>query len=66
MNSVLASATRREPIHGGSVPASLRATVAEANTESMSSCPVGHIRLCLRNHDLEEFLGDWLYRSGAE
>ena len=37
MGSVLTSAARREPIPGGSEPASLRATAAEVSTDPMPS-----------------------------
>ena len=36
MNRVLPPKTRREPIHGGSNPASMRDTVIGGNTQSMS------------------------------
>ena len=37
MSSVFASATRRKYVHVGLTPASMLATVAEANTKPMSS-----------------------------
>ena len=40
---MLASATRRKPLPGGSEPASMRATVAEASIHSLASDFVAHL-----------------------
>ena len=42
--SVFTSATRREPLPGGSEPASMRATVAELHTGSVSATVIASLR----------------------
>ena len=48
MNRVLLAMTRREPIRGGSAPASMLATVTASNTQSMFLSYAGRQELQLK------------------
>ena len=55
--------TRRKPIHGGSVPASLRATVTEVSPKSWSSSSVGLHSCVLKQRAILKFSGSALSHS---